>query len=223
MKAKKLFWGISVLAGSLFFLLLAGGDLLAEQPVKKRLALVPFQLERTEGSALVRCRVCGNVMKTGAIEGDPTEILTRMAWDLLTEQEKEYEFISPGQVEGVYQSFLAKKITADPLPMIRAIGQALQADGVLFGEVFRYEERRGTAYAADRPASVTLDLHLLRVSDGTLVWKAQWSETQQALSENLFQLGEVARRGLRWMTAEQLARNGLKNMIKDFPGPGLLP
>jgi hypothetical protein len=161
-------------------------------------------------------------MKTGTIDGDPSETLTRIAWELLTAQEPEYEFISPAQVEGVYQSFLAKKIEPDPLPMIKAIGQALKADGVVWGNVFRYEERRGTAYGADRPASVALDLHLLRVNDGALVWKTQWAETQQALSENLFQLGEVARRGLRWMTAEQLARSGLKHMLKDFPGPGLL-
>ncbi|MBI5584312.1 MAG: hypothetical protein HY892_10835 [Deltaproteobacteria bacterium] len=214
---------ISALAGSVFLLLLTAGNLLADPPAKKRLALVPFQLERTEGSALVRCRACGNVMKAGVIEGDPAETLTRIAWDLLTEQEREYEFISPGQVEGVYQSLLAKKIDTDSLPMMKALGQALKVDGIIWGEVFRYEDRKGTAYAADRPASIALDLHLLRVSDGALVWKAQWSETQQALSENLFQIGEVARRGLRWMTAEQLARSGLKHMIKDFPGPGLLP
>jgi hypothetical protein len=69
------------------------------------------------------------------------------------------------------------------------------------------------------PASVSLDLHLLRVSDGAIVWKAQWNETQKSLSEDLFQLGEVAKRGLRWMTAEELAKSGLAEMLKSFPGP----
>lgn len=211
----------SALAGCLLLLVLLAGELLADQSVKKRLALVPFQLERTE-SALIRCRACGNVMMAGAIEGDPSDNLTRMAWELLEEQAGGFELISPGQVEGVYQPFLAKKIDADPLPLIRAMGQALKADAVLWGEVFRYEDRRGTRFAVDRPASVSLDLHLMRVSDGVLIWKAQWSETQKSLSENLFQLGEVARRGLRWMTAEELARSGLKHMLKDFPGAGQL-
>jgi hypothetical protein len=212
---------LPALVGGVLLLLLAAGELLADQPVKKRLALVPFQLERTE-SALVRCRACGNVMTAGPIEGDPSESLTRMVWELLQEQHRDFELISPGQVEGVYQPFLARKIDADPLPLIKAMGQALQADGILWGEVFRYEDRKGTGFAVDRPASVSLDLHLMRVQDGALIWKAQWSETQKSLSENLFQLGEMARRGLRWMTAEELARAGLKQMLKDFPGAGLL-
>ena len=211
----------AVLGAGVLLAFMACGDLWADQPVKKRLALVPFQLERS-GAALVRCRACGNVHQAGAIEGDPAENLTRITWDLLLEQGKDYDFISPGQVEGVYQSLLAKKIDTDPLPLIKALGQALKADGVVWGEVFRYENRKGTAYAVDRPAAVALDLHLLRVSDGALVWKAQFSETQKSLSENLFQLGETTRRGLRWMTAEELARSGLKNMTKDFPGPSLL-
>jgi hypothetical protein len=221
MKTRKLLSLALALGAGVLWAFMACGDLWADQPAKKRLALVPFQLERS-GAALVRCRACGNVHQAGAIEGDPAENLTRIAWDLLLEQEKDYEFINPGQVEGVYQSLLAKKIDTDILPLIKALGQALKADGVVWGEVFRYEERRGSAFAIDRPASVSLDLHLMRVSDGTLVWKGQFSETQKSLSENLFQLGETTRRGLRWMTAEELARSGLKNMTRDFPGPSLL-
>ena len=72
------------------------------------------------------------------------------------------------------------------------------------------------------PASVSLDLHLLRVKDGAMVWKPQCDQTQKSLSEDLFQLGEVARRGLRWLTAEELAKSGLEEMFKEFPGPQVL-
>ena len=102
---------------------------------------------------------------------------------------------------------------------MKAIGQELKADGVIWGGVFRYQNRKGTCYGVQEPASVSLDLHLLRVSDGSIVWKTQWSQTQKSLSEDLFQLGEVAKRGLRWMTAEELAKSGLAEMIKGLPGP----
>ena len=142
-----------------------------------------------------------------------------MLWELLTDQIKGYELVSPGQAEGVYQTQLAKKINQDPLVLMKAIGQELKADGVIWGGVFRYQNRKGTGYGVQEPASVSLDLHLLRVSDGAIVWKAQWTQTQKSLSEDLFQLGEVAKRGLRWMTAEELAKSGLAEMIKASSRP----
>jgi hypothetical protein len=210
-------WG--VLAG----LSLLGGLLTdawaADAPAKKRLVLVPFQIERTEFSEIMRCRACGNILAVGKVEGDPSPDLTLMVWDLLNDQVKGYEWISPGQVEGVYQTHLAKKIDQDPKDLMKSIGQELKADGVIWGGIFRYQNRKGTAYGVKEPASVSFDLHLLRVSDGSIVWKTQWTHSQKSLSEDLFQLGEVAKKGLRWMTAEELSRSGLTEMIKSFPGP----
>jgi len=191
----------------------------ADAPAKKRLVLVPFQVEKTDHSDIIRCRACGNILSAGRVDGDPNPNLTLMLWELLTDQAKGYELVSPGQAEGVYQAQLAKKIDQDPLVLMKTIGRELKADGVVWGGVFRYENRKGTAYGVQEPASVSLDLHLLRVSDGVIIWKAQWSQTQKSLSEDLFQLGEVAKRGLRWMTAEELAKSGLTEMIKGLPGP----
>jgi hypothetical protein len=210
------FWG--VLAG----LAVLGGLVTAaraDAPAKKRLVLVPFQVEGNGYADIIRCRACGNILGAGKVEGDPSPALTLMVWDLLKDQLKAYELISPGQAEGVYQAHLAKKIDQDPKALMKVIGQELKADGVIWGGIFRYQNRKGTSYGVQEPASVSLDLHLLRVSDGSIVWKAQWNHTQKSLSEDLFQLGEVAKRGLRWLTAEELAKSGLAEMIKSFPGP----
>ena len=208
-----------VLAGLGLLGCLLTGARAAEAPAKKRLVLVPFQVERTDYSNIVRCRACGNIFGAGKVEGDPSPSLTLMVWELLNDQVKGYEWISPGEAEGAYQKLLAKKIDQDPKDLMKAIGQELKADGVIWGGIFRYQNRKGTAYGVQEPAAVSFDLHLLRVSDGSIVWKAQWTHSQKSLSEDLFQLGEVARRGLRWMTAEELAKSGLTEMIKGFPGP----
>jgi len=214
------FWGALVGLGILFGLM--NGAWASDAPAKKRLLLVPFQVEKTDRSDIVRCRACGNILGAGVVEGDPSPILTRMVWDLLTDQAKEYELISPGQAEGVYQAHLAKKIDQNPLAVMKAIGQELKADGVIWGGIFRYQNRKGTSYGVQQPASISMDLHLLRVKDGALVWKSQWNQTQKSLSEDLFQLGDVAKRGLRWLTAEELAKAGLEEMFKNFPEPQVL-
>ena len=210
-------WGVLAGLGLLGGLLT--GAWAADAPAKKRLVLVPFEVETTDYSDIIRCRACGNILGAGRVEGDPSPDLTLMLWGLLADQIKGYELVSPGQAEGAYQTQLAKKINQNPLVLMKAIGQELKVDGVIWGGVFRYQNRKGTSYGVQEPASVSLDLHLLRVSDGAIVWKAQWTKSQKSLSEDLFQLGEVAKRGLRWLTAEELAKAGLAEMIKGFPGP----
>jgi hypothetical protein len=214
------FWGMLVGLGILCGLMT--GAWASDSPAKKRLLLVPFEIEKSDRSDIIRCRACGNILGAGVVEGDPSPILTRMVWDLLTDQAKEYELIDPGLAEGVYQAHLAKKIDQDLLAEMRAIGRDLKADGVLWGGVFRYQNRKGSSYGVQTPASVSLDLHLLRVKDGAVVWKPQYNQTQKSLSEDLFQLGEVSRRGLRWLTAEELAKSGLDELFKKFPGPQVL-
>jgi hypothetical protein len=211
------FWGVLAGLGLLGGLLTAAWA--ADAPAKKRLVLVPFQVEKTDSSDIIRCRACGNILGAGRVEGDPGPSLTLMLWELLKDQDKGYEWINPGQAEGVYQAQLAKKIDQDPKALMKIIGQELKADGVIWGGVFRYQNRKGTSYGVQEPASVSLDLHILRVSDGSIIWRTQWSHTQKSLSEDLFQLGEVAKRGLGWMTAEEMARSGLAEMIKGLPGP----
>jgi hypothetical protein len=214
------FWGILVGLGILGGLM--SGAWAADSPAKKRLLLVSFEIEKSDRADIVRCRACGNILGSGVVEGDPSPILTRMVWELLTDQAKEYELIDPGQAGGIYEARLAKKINPDLLVEMQAIGRELKADGVLWGGVFRYQNRRGSSYGVQTPASVSLDLHLLRVKDGAVVWKPQYNQTQKSLSEDLFQLGEVSRRGLRWLTAEELARSGLNELFKKFPGPQVL-
>jgi hypothetical protein len=182
-----------------------------------RLAVVPFQLEQAHEKEIVRCRSCGNILEGGSIEGDPTSLLTRMLWEHFQEKEKGFDLISPGQIEGVYNTYLAKEFDKNLPHLMRAIGSQMNADYMLWGSVFHYQERKGTSYGVQQPASVTLDLHLLKVKDGQLVWRAQWARTQKSLTENLLEAGSFFKGKMRWVTVEELSRQGLEEMLKDFP------
>jgi len=55
------------------------------------------------------------------------------------------------------------------------------------------------------------------VSTGALLWSDSFSETQRSLSENLMVAKEFFEMGMRWLTADQLALYGVKELLKKFP------
>ena len=119
------------------------------------------------------------------------------------------------------------------------VGARVNADAVLYGRIFRYQERVGAAgWGAKSPASVAFALYLMDVRGETIVWQARFQETQRPLSENIFALGEFVLRGAKWLTAEELALAGIKkavqrlqqalyprgvNSIYPFDGNGSIP
>ncbi len=188
-----------------------------------RTAVVSFEVEKGQGNEIIRCRYCGNIIGSGPVEGDPSALLTRLLWNLLSEKGKGFDFVNPDQVEGFYNILLAKKIEKDPLRLMKTLGVQMKAEYVLWGDVFRYQERIGTGYSVKKPASVAFDLHLMRVKDGKLIWKAQWDQTQKPLSDNILEFNTFIKRKMRWVTAEQLSLQGLEEMLKDFPSVESLP
>jgi len=98
------------------------------------------------------------------------------------------------------------------------IGKELKADFVLIGNLFLFEERKGSSLGVERPASVGFDLHLFRLRDEKMVWMGKFDETQRPLSENLLKIGSFIRRKGSWMTASELANVGMDEMLEKLPG-----
>ncbi|NIA08384.1 MAG: hypothetical protein GWP10_01075, partial [Nitrospiraceae bacterium] len=105
------------------------------------------------------------------------------------------------------------------LHLIQAFGRELKADAVLYGKLFRYEDRIGKKYGVKRPASVAFTLYLISVKDGAVLWHTTFDETQQPLMENLFKAKLYKKSGMHWLTARELANYGLTeatNELKDL-------
>lgn len=100
---------------------------------------------------------------------------------------------------------------------LAALGRQLKVDGVMVGYVYRFQDREGGQYAVSRAASVAFDLAVVRSSDGVVVWKNSFDQTQQPLSDNLMRLGEYARHGIRWLSADEFGRFGMDQLLLDFP------
>ena len=113
---------------------------------------------------------------------------------------------------------LKNKNPAEPPSVIaQKTGAALQAQYVVLGNVWRFKERRGTALSAESPASVAFTIYLLNVESGKIVWRATFEKTQQALSDNLLSASDFFKQGAKWLTEDELARFGIKHILKKFP------
>jgi hypothetical protein len=99
---------------------------------------------------------------------------------------------------------------------LRAIGEMVYADAVIVGRVERYRERIGNEWGAKSPASVAFVLNLIDIRRGDTVWSARFDETQKPLSENIFAIGQIGQRGIRWLSAEQLAGEGVRKAVAEL-------
>jgi hypothetical protein len=87
----------------------------------------------------------------------------------------------------------------------------------MVGTVWRLREKGAIEGAPDSPASVGFALYMVDVTTGERLWRSAFDGTQKALTEDV--LGGVKQlgMGLHWLTAEELARYGIKSLLRKLP------
>ncbi len=90
------------------------------------------------------------------------------------------------------------------------VGKSLGADAVLVGTISEYREREGGDYGAFSPASVAFSVQLYSTEDKKLLWESYFSETQRALTDNVFEIKKFFKRGGKWITVDELAKEGAR-------------
>jgi TolB-like protein len=123
-----------------------------------------------------------------------------------------WQIVSESEVREVSENLQPSSETT----RLRQIGQMVYADAVLTGRVQRYRERVGDEWGAKSPASVAFVLDLIDVRRGDVIWSASFDETQKSLSENIFAIGDIGQRGVRWLTAEQLTQEGVRKALAQL-------
>lgn len=96
------------------------------------------------------------------------------------------------------------------------VGECMQAERLLVPQVIDWKERIGQDLSAERPAGVILELFIVDVRNKRLAARYHFDETQQDLSQNLLKAGKFFERGIRWITAEELAAEGLRKGVKEL-------
>jgi TolB-like protein len=144
------------------------------------------------------------------------QFLTDSMYGELTAKVKGIEFISP-QSSGEELTKVGEdnSILLDKSAVIEA-GKNLGADAVLFGYISEYKEREGGELGVSSAASVAFSVQLLNTKDGQILWEDYFAETQRPLSENLLEVRKFFRRGAKWITADDLAKEGIVEVVNEL-------
>ena len=188
----------------------------------KSILILPFHdvSKLYESNINVRCSLCGQVMTTGDVPDSAGPFLTSELVSLMEKNQAYTILSSDGSQDLLFGMMSGPDNTADPyLNLYVNAGKRAEADAVLVGHIFRFKERKGNRASVESPASVSFDLHLIRVDSGRIVWTGNFDQTQRPLSDNLLELGSFIKRGASWITAEELAQGGLEDILRRFPHP----
>jgi hypothetical protein len=183
----------------------------------ERMAFVGFRALPSDmpEKETVRSPLTGSVFMGGFVPEGIDRELTERVYELL----KAYsvDLVPPEEAHEAVRARKGHRYGADERDLLREAGELLACDAVLAGHVYCWQERVGTEYAVSRPASVAFELALVRVADGSVIWKSRYDKTQASLSENILDLGTFLKGKGRWMTVNELAAVGISDVMDDFP------
>lgn len=181
------------------------------------LLIAPVEiLSRQQVSSMNQCPICNAVLTGGPIASGAADYITRRLMAHL-EAKSGFTLLGPGMATGIRARIISSDIGISRKRLLVEMGRQIDADAVVSGVVYRFRQRVGSKFGVDSPASVGFGIHFVQCSDGHLIWSDHFDETQRDLSENLFRLPSFIKRGGHWLTAEQLAAHGLREIMADFP------
>jgi hypothetical protein len=96
------------------------------------------------------------------------------------------------------------------------VGQCLDVEAMLVPQLHAWQEREGGELGVMQPATVIMDFFLLDVKNRILLARSRFDETQQALTANLLDIGKYISRGGKWISAEELAIEGMVKAVREL-------
>lgn len=185
---------------------------------EQSVAVMPFIKGRDPANLTdtLSCPFANFCYEETALNSEADRIMTELLHEKLLDRLEDRVFPLK-LVKKVYRPLFYSQTGGTPLDIARKLGKQLGVDYVVVGNVWRYRERVGSSLGVSEPASVAFGLYLVNVSTGKAVWQDRFNETQQSLTENLLKAPAFFKRGARWLTARELARYGIEDLLKNFP------
>lgn len=98
------------------------------------------------------------------------------------------------------------------------LASAVGAQGVIVGQIGRYEDLQGSRFGGEHLAAVGFRLLLLDSKSGRTLWSASYEHVDEPLSNNLFRVGELFDRGLGFRPAPELMQVGFRQAAQALQG-----
>jgi hypothetical protein len=171
----------------------------------------PQSVRGSEMSYSIPSNVEPPPQQTVIVPGYAAEKVTQLFWKRLQTREG-VEVFPPGDSTKAL-SLDENLARATPETAAATVAKRLKADAALIGLVSVFQERVGGRFGADPPASVGFEVRAVAV-DGQVLWVGNYYERQRPMTEDF--LGFLQRWGM-FVTAEELARFGVDEMMKEFP------
>ncbi len=175
--------------------------------------VLPFDIcpEKTEN--IFFCPV-KNIIP-GYIEPYAKETMNRLLRLKLVKFSLVYKFkcLSQNEFENLMAEILEE--TSSLPEIIKNLAKKTDTQAVLYGRIYRFKERKGSSFSVRKPASVAFALVLYDGFTGKILWNGYFDKTQQPLSENILDIRIYKK--FKWLTAEELASNGLDLVLQTFP------
>ena len=150
--------------------------------------------------------------KKESVPSGAEEIITDMVYANL-KLRPGLKTISPNEIAKVLSQKKIKLSKSQNRQLARELGKELSLDAVIVGQLRVFRERAGQKFAAI-PAAVGFDVQVINAQDGTAVWAGDFFEEQKPFTQDFKGMFE---RGGEWVTAEELARSGVKRVMKRLP------
>ena len=142
-------------------------------------------------------------------------VLTRIVSESLKKRFQE-RVVPPAQVEDACRAVCGDAALDTPRKRAVRLGEALEANLVMVGTVWRFREKGALTEMPDSPASVGFALYLVDVNTGVRLWRGSFDGTQKALTEDVLGGMKQLGMGVRWLSAEELARYGVTSVLKTL-------
>lgn len=184
-----------------------------------KIGIIPFQkvISEDPSQIFMKCPLCGIILRTCELQIGAEEMIEALFTDKLRSRGR-YIVLSSDRTRGIYKRIASSSFKDPPQKVLQEVGSELGVDGIIVGYVSCCRERKGYTYSAEKPASVTFNVHLIRVEDGNLVWRGIFDKTQSSLMEDLLNIASFIRQGGKWVTAKELSEEGVEGLLETFPG-----
>lgn len=190
----------------------------AQETSEKRIGLMPFIKGKNPDNVAetMTCPYSRFCFENDSIEQGAGQTLTRMLQAMI-DRDFNGRVIPLDMAVEAFEILKIDHANDTPSVVLLKLGKKLNADYMMAGNVWRYINRVGTSFSVEKPASVAFAVYLVDIKTGDLIWSDRYDETQQALTENLFNAKDFFKQGAKWLTADELAKFGMNKIFNNFP------